>query len=123
ARDLARGHLPDAIDAAIVELHIADGARRGLFPPPVSEIPGEMTRVFMHIIDPEIIVIGPFIVIPPFERQQEIVFLYKLQLLSRDIRLLLIRDPHILLRETIDRLIVDRISAAYKILPFLVLET
>src|SRR6185437_1337748 len=123
ARDLARRHLPDGIDTAIVELHIAYRAGRGLLPPPVPEIPGKMTWVFMHIIDPEIIVIGIFIVIPPFERQQEIVFLYKLQLLSRDIRLLLVRDPYIFLRETIDRLIVDRISAAYKILPFLVLET
>src|SRR6202012_4775964 len=94
-----------------------------LLPPTIPEIPGEMTLVLMYIVEPEIIIIGPFVIVPPLERQKEIIFLYKLQLLPRDIRFLLIRHPEIFLRKTIDRFIIDRVGAAHKVFPFLVLKT
>src|ERR1700752_4154244 len=71
----------------------------------------------------EVIIVDPFVVVAPFEREQEVVFLYELEALSRDLGFLLVRYTDIMLRKAVYGFIVDRISAAEEVFPLLVFKS
>src|SRR3954470_6777661 len=91
-RDLGEG-----VEAAVLSKR--DRPCRELFPVFQAEGIGEVVPELMFVVQAENIVIKPFVVVTPFERQQEVVFLYELELLSGDLRILLVAGPDIVLRE------------------------
>src|ERR1700755_1379803 len=82
-----------------------------------------MASQLVQVVDPKVIVVDPFVVVPAFEGEQEVVFLYKLERLTRNLGFLLIRGPDIMLWKTVDRFVIQRIGAAKEVFPFLIAET
>ena len=114
-------HLLDRIPR--IAFYIGNGTSRRLLPPPETEVIGQVILELLHVLHTEVIVVDPFVVVASFERQQEVIFLYELQTLTRDLGFLLVGDPDIVLRKAIYGLIVERIGSAEKVLPFLIFKT
>src|SRR5882724_2215217 len=81
-----------------------------------------MVAEFAFVIEAKNVVVEPFVVITSFKRQQQVVFLYELQLLPGDLGIPLKRSAEIMLWITVNAFVVQRIGAAEKVFPPLILE-
>src|SRR5580698_5146619 len=82
-----------------------------------------MVAELFQILKLENVIVEPFVVGAALEGQQEVVFLYKLQLLAGYLGVFLIGGADEMLWITVNRFIVQRVRSTQEIFPFLVTKT